>query len=339
MGGSDRMARLGVVGSLVWDTIVPHGEPEARFAGWGGIAYALEAMAATLGSSWELFPIIKVGGDLFDEARAMLASFESVSSLDGMVRVPEPNNRVELRYTDAKRRREILTGGVPGWTWAELQPLADRCDALYVNFIAGWELDRATADRLGAEYDRPMYLDVHSLVLDVGPDGDRIPRVLEDWERWIGSFDVVQLNDDELASLLPDARDPLAEVGRVLDGRPSAVFVTRGREGVDYVACANVTMLPGSRATPGACSRITGRVGIESHAEAVDPTGCGDVWGAVCFGSLLDQVPLEEAMRAANRAATSAAQHRGATGLAGRLKLETDGGDTDWSGENEAMKR
>jgi sugar/nucleoside kinase (ribokinase family) len=176
-------------------------------------------------------------------------------------------------------------------------------------------------------------------VLDVGPDGDRIPRVLEDWERWIGSFDVVQLNDDELASLLPDARDPLAEVGRVLDGRPSAVFVTRGREGVDYVACANVTMLPGSRATPGACSRITGRVGIESHAEAVDPTGCGDVWGAVCFGSLLDQVPLEEAMRAANRAATSAAQHRGATGLAGRLKLETDGGDTDWSGENEAMKR
>ena len=314
------MARLGVVGTLVWDTIVPHGEGEAQFTGWGGIAYSLEALEATLPSTWEMFPIVKVGRDLYGEARAMLAGFESVCSLEGLTPVPEPNNRVELRYTDAKRRREILTGGVPGWTWDELWPLADRCDALYVNFIAGWEFDRTTAERLGAEYDRPTYMDVHSLVLDVAPSGERVPRVLEGWERWLGSFDIAQLNDDELAALVPGAGDPLAAAGRVLDLRTSALLVTRGRKAVVYVACENVAARMGRNRAPWPCRRITGQVDIEGGTDALDPTGCGDVWGAVCFVSLLEQKPIEEAMLQANRVAAATAQHRGAGGLADHLR-------------------
>jgi sugar/nucleoside kinase (ribokinase family) len=46
-----------------------------------------------------------------------------------------------------------------------------------------------------------------------------------------------------------------------------------------------------------------------------DPTGCGDVWGASFFASLLAQQDLETAMRRANAAAGRNVEHRGATGL------------------------
>ena len=46
-----------------------------------------------------------------------------------------------------------------------------------------------------------------------------------------------------------------------------------------------------------------------------DPTGCGDVWGATFFATLLQRPDLKEAIRAANAAAARNVIHRGATGL------------------------
>jgi sugar/nucleoside kinase (ribokinase family) len=51
----------------------------------------------------------------------------------------------------------------------------------------------------------------------------------------------------------------------------------------------------------------------------VDPTGCGDVWGATAFARLLAGDPLEAALRAANRAAGRSAEHRGVEGLVAHL--------------------
>ncbi|MDX1579759.1 MAG: hypothetical protein R3266_14840, partial [Gemmatimonadota bacterium] len=143
------MPRLGVIGTMVWDTI--HARDSGREAPveeWGGIAYALAGADAALGEDWHLFPILKVGRDMRADADAFLADLDRVGSLDGVRTVPEPNNRVELFYRDAGRRCEKLTGGVPGWSAGELLPLALSCDAVYVNFIAGWELDLAAASVL-----------------------------------------------------------------------------------------------------------------------------------------------------------------------------------------------
>ena len=50
------MPRLGVVGSLVWDTIhgPDGGEP---LNDWGGIAYSLAAWEATVPPGWSMVPI------------------------------------------------------------------------------------------------------------------------------------------------------------------------------------------------------------------------------------------------------------------------------------------
>ncbi len=55
------MNRLGVVGTMVWDTI--HGrEPQPEpVEEWGGIAYALAALEASFPVSWEIVPLIMVG--------------------------------------------------------------------------------------------------------------------------------------------------------------------------------------------------------------------------------------------------------------------------------------
>src|SRR5690606_29937512 len=59
----------------------------------------------------------------------------------------------------------------------------------------------------------------------------------------------------------------------------------------------------------------SGLVPPAREGEAVDPTGCGDGWGATFFARLLDGEALVPAMRSANKAAARNAAHRGATGL------------------------
>src|SRR6185437_8772078 len=126
--------RLAVIGSFVWDVIhgrAPHSAPVEE---WGGIAYALSGLDAALPPGWQIVPIIKVGADLAPRAREFLHTLERIAP-DASV--------VELRYYSDERRSEILTGGVPGWSWLGLKSALDTAgvDALYINFLSGWELD------------------------------------------------------------------------------------------------------------------------------------------------------------------------------------------------------
>jgi sugar/nucleoside kinase (ribokinase family) len=72
--------------------------------------------------------------------------------------------------------------------------------------------------------------------------------------------------------------------------------------------------MPGIADT-GAGAVRTRRVPPDLVPREGDPTGCGDVWGASFFASLLAQRDLESALRRANSAAARNVEHRGATGL------------------------
>ena len=109
-----------------------------------------------------------------------------------------PNNRVTLRYQSAERRCERMSGGVPGWTWTELGPMVRDLDALYLNFISGFEMDLGTAQALRQAFRGPIYADLHSLFLGMQQDGVRMLQPLADPAAWFGCFDVVQMNEDEM---------------------------------------------------------------------------------------------------------------------------------------------
>lgn len=317
--------RVGVLGTFVWDVIYGRDVRSAPVEEWGGITYALAGFDAALPDGWEVVPIVKVGEDLAREARGFLASLRTIAPGASAVAVPYPNNRVELRYHDDARRTEVLTGGVPPWTWQGLQPLLAGLDALYVNLISGFELDLETATLLRQHFQGPIYCDLHSLVLAVHPSGLRtlqpLPRVAE----WCRCFDVLQVNEDELSMMAPDG---LALAATAMANGVQTLVVTLGARGAVYFAPGHFTRLadrttaPGMAGTAGALRTALVPTTADQVRVKGDPTGCGDVFGATYFSRLLAGDIITDALRAAIAAAARNVEHRGATGLAHFLRGE-----------------
>ncbi|MFQ5536091.1 MAG: carbohydrate kinase family protein [Gemmatimonadota bacterium] len=321
---TDLVPVLGVVGTLVWDRILERDGRRHPVEEWGGVAYALSALAAALPEGWTILPILKVGRDLSEPAFHFLKEIPGLRDA-GIVVVPEPNNRVELRYLDAERRTERILGGVPPWTWPELAPLVEITDALYVNFISGFEMDLDTATALRRGYPGPMYGDLHSLFLSVTARGVRVPTPLGGWRDWLRCFDAVQMNDEEFRLLGHQGDDPWALVSSALGPELKLVTVTLGGEGVAYTAAPGFT--PDPMAWSSLRTRVgttgparSGRVEVPGERREGDPTGCGDVWGATFYARLLGGDDLEPALRIANEQAARNVEHRGARGLYRYLK-------------------
>jgi hypothetical protein len=331
--------RVGIIGSLVWDLIYGRDPLAPPVEEWGGIAYALAGLDASLPPDWEIVPLIKVGRDLSTQAQDLLRGLSRLAPGARCVEVTAPNNRVVLHYQSTERRCERMAGGVPGWTWAELGPMVHDLDAIYLNFISGFELCLGTAQALRHGFNGPIYADLHSLFLGMQQDGIRVLRPLPDAPSWFGCFDLVQLNEDEMQQL---TADPLTLAAQALGAGVSLLSVTLGPRGVAYVAAPGFDGLGDGRTggrTDGGTDGLTGistptarppdrPTAIRSAlikapiVETLDPTGCGDVFGAAAFARLLAGDPLESALRHATALAGRNAGFRGASGLARHLRGE-----------------
>jgi sugar/nucleoside kinase (ribokinase family) len=202
-------------------------------------------------------------------------------------------------------------------------------DAIYLNFISGFELCLGTAQALRQGFRGPIYADLHSLFLGMQQDGIRVLRPLPDAGSWFGCFDLVQLNEDEMQQLTPD---PLTLAAEALGAGVSLMAVTLGPRGVAYVAAPGFDRLrPPSHIGSGQALRfaqgdtvapIRTALITAPQVETLDPTGCGDVFGAAAFARLLAGDPVEVALRHAAALAGRNAGFRGASGLARHLRGE-----------------
>ena len=304
----------------MWDTIHQRDVRAVPLQEWGGIAYALSAMSAVLPDGWEVVPLLKVGRDLAESALRYLRELPHMELETGIRIVPESNNRVELRYLDRERRTERLSGGVPPWSWPELAPLVRSCDALYVNFISGYEMDLDAARALRASYPGPTYADLHSLFLGMAAQGLRVPQELPSWGAWLRCFDAVQMNEAEFDLLGRAWGDPWALAAHVVGPELKLIAVTLGDRGAAYVAGPGFDPdpagWPARRHTLGSHGAAESRRHpLPGNSVSGDPTGCGDVWGATFFARLLAGDTLDAAMVRANEMAARNVVHRGAHGL------------------------
>jgi hypothetical protein len=323
-----RKRRVGVIGSIVWDVIYGRDSRAVPIEEWGGITYALSGLDAALPADWEIVPIIKVGDDLAPAAALFLGKLRHLAADGRPIAVPYPNNRVELRYYSDERRSEVMSGGVPAWTWLGLKPVleAARLDALYINFLSGWELDLETATLVRQHFSGPVYCDLHMLAWAVQADGLRTLRPISNVREWCSCFDVLQVNEDEMRMLAPD---PMALAATALHTGVKCLVVTLGKRGVVYFTAGDFERL---EAGPGTARRPfeglapttgpmrTALVPAEYVIDGGDPTGCGDVWGATYFSRLLAGDNFGDAILAAHRAAARNVGHRGASGLADHLR-------------------
>lgn len=317
------MKRLGVIGSFVWDIIHGRDVRALPVQEWGGITYALSAADAALSDEWALVPLSRVGSDLTPEARRFLKSLRHIAPDAEPIAVPQRNNRVELFYTSDERRSEVLSGGVPGWTWAGLKPLLHNLDALYINLISGFELDLETAQLIRQHFKGPIYCDLHSVVLALEPSGLRSLRPFPEAAAWCACADIIQVNEDELAMMAPDG---LALAATAMGAGVRNLVVTLGKRGGVYFAEPGFERLSdlGQPPRPGAGPLRTALVPAASARVdgPGDPTGCGDVWGATYFSRLLAGDIMSVALDRAMTAAARNVEHRGATGLAHHLRGE-----------------
>lgn len=317
------MPRIGVLGALVWDQIHGRDPLVAPVEEWGGIAYALAGMDAALPADWEIVPLIKIGEDLAAQGAEFLATLERLTPGGRCVTVPVPNNRVTLRYHDTVRRCERMSGGVPSWTWPELGPMIQGLDALYVNFISGFEMCLGTAEALRRGFAGPIYADLHSLFLGMGADGMRSLRPLPNAPSWFSRFDIVQMNDEELHQL---GEDPMVVAAEAIGAGVASLHVTMGSRGVVYFARPGFDGFgathpsPRPDTAPTAFSTIRTELLPAPATDGNDPTGCGDVFGATCCARLLAGDSLTAALRVANTAAARNVNFRGAGSLARYLR-------------------
>lgn len=320
--------RVGVIGSIVWDVIHGRRANSLPVEEWGGISYALAGLDAALDDDWEIVPIIKVGDDLAVRATQFIRTFARMAPDAALISVPYPNNRVELRYIDDERRTEQMSGGVPGWNWLGLKPVLElaRLDALYVNFLSGWEIDVETAQLIRRNFAGPIYCDLHMLAWAIQPDGFRTLRPIPNVREWCSSFDFIQVNEDEMTMLAPD---PMALAATALHAGVKSLSVTMGKRGAVYFASPDFERLAPSATSVGGAARNSLSAGVgplrtalvpAEQVEPGDPTGCGDVWGATQFSRLLAGDNLDAAIHAAHRAAARNVGHRGAGGLADHLR-------------------
>jgi hypothetical protein len=309
----------------VWDLIHGRDPLAPPTEEWGGIAYALGGLDASLPPEWEIVPLIKVGRDLAPQAAELLKGLARLAPGARCVEVPAPNNRVVLHYQSAERRCERMSGGVPPWTWLELGPMVMDLDAIYLNFISGFELTLGTAQALRQGFRGPIYADLHSLFLGMHHDGIRVLQPLADPAAWFACFDAVQLNEDEMRQLSPD---PLSLSAQALGAGTSLLVVTLGPKGAAYVAAQGFdgwdwTAGPGTRPARTQSDRpIRTALVPAPHVDVLDPTGCGDVFGAAACARLLAGDAVETALRHATTLAGRNAAFRGAGGLGRHLRGE-----------------
>ncbi len=295
------MMRFGIIGSVNTDVITsPGGEV---FRGFGGALYTAGALSR-LSPGAEIWLLSRIGADAFQVVRPLIQRYPGIRQ-DGIRVDAAPNYRCELTYRSDGSKREQLVGDLPPLAWDEVEPYAASLDALLINFITGREIELPTLRGLRQAVQGPLIMDLHSLLLRTAAGGERVQFVPCDWPQWIEPVDGLQMNEREaalLAGLAHPSIQALAEfAGRLLNHGPRMVVITRGAQGAmaairDSIGC-HILVEP------------------SSGPQAVDPTGCGDVFLAVMGLGLVSAWAPERILQVACRVAGTASQGRGPEAL------------------------
>lgn len=300
--------RIGVTGTIVEDTIDT--VDGVRIEDLGGIAYAFHGLAAFLPDGALAHPVLEVGRDAIDRVSEEMGGLRAISAGDFRP-VRHVNNKVHLVYHPDGSRDETLTGGLPPAAWDLYEPWLDRLDAWLWNFISGMETDLETFGRVKAVFPGDVYMDIHSLCLEHVPGQARRHRTPERWEEWVEGVRWLQMNEAEAGLLQRGEPRSLSEA----DEEALAVRLHGlGAEVVLFTLGSRGARLYG----------VDGAIVSEPAPEgepAVDPTGCGDVFGATWLSLRVGHGRSpSEALAGAVEAASLAATRRGTRGLAERLR-------------------
>jgi len=293
--------RITVIGHLCLD-VIAHADG-SETAGYGGIFFAVTALANLLKPRDVVHPVFGAGNGEYDAVLERLKAYPNVDT-SGIYRFSGPTNSVRLMYDDREQRIECSKDVADPVPWKKIRPHLET-DMVLVNMVSGSDITLETMDEIRMEVREshvPVYLDVHCLALGFREDRTRYYRPLEDWRRWLFMLHAAQANEQESRALTPDGLDEQNLAHQLLALGTKVLIVTRGANGCTAFVDEH------KRTT-----RFD--VGGIAAGERVDPTGCGDVFGAAYCARYLHSKNIGASVEFANRVAAFKARSPGSTGI------------------------
>jgi len=302
--------KLTVIGHLCLDVIHRYDGTEKQ--GYGGIYFAVAALANIASDADTIVPVFGVGEKEFDAVKQSLARYPNVNT-ESIFLLPGETNHVHLYYSDQETRTECSKHISPPIPFSRIEPFLS-VHGIFLDMISGGDITLETLDQIRLavrQKNTPVHLDMHSLTLGVNSDATRYRRPLSEWRRWCFMVNSVQMNEEEAAGLTVEQYSEEALAKQMLPLMVNAMFVTRGERGVTVFQQEHKHLM--RKDIPGL---PTG---------SKDPTGCGDVFGSAFLYQFCKTKRVEQAAQFANEVAAANSTFAGSDELDRLSKFKTSG--------------
>ncbi len=287
--------KVAVVGSVVLDEIHRGGR---TFSSFGGITYSVLTLAALLPDR-EIVPITYIGSDDLSRFRELVEIFPNIN-LEAVKVYARGTNRNRLIYGDGEEREEFFELVTPPLTFRDLMPYLES-EAFLVNYIKNDDLSFQDLKTLSYAFKGVLYMDIHSLLREKDADGGFRLRRLRDWQSWARMADILQMNRLEIQHFTGFKTETEEEMEKL-----ALLVISQGPKAL------NLTM--GSRGSILAYRKENSAVVKKFRVpaiEVVDPTGCGDIFGASFLADYLNHGDFEKAASFANEMASRSVSYPG----------------------------
>jgi sugar/nucleoside kinase (ribokinase family) len=281
---------------------------------YGGIYFAVAAMANIALESDVIAPVFGVGEKDFDSVKQLLARYANVDT-DGMYSFAEETNQVHLFYGDKGTRTECSKHIAPPVPFSRIEPYL-AVHGIALNMISGSDVTLDTLDQIRLAVrpkNTPIHLDLHSLTLGVNSDATRVRRAVSEWRRWCFMINSVQMNEEEAAGLTIEKYDEESLAKQMLPLMVNAVCITRGAKGATVFQQEHKHLL--RKEFPGIATGST------------DPTGCGDVFGSAFLYQYCRTKSFDLAAEFANRVAAANSAFAGSHNIDELSQFRATGGN------------
>ncbi|MCI0493582.1 carbohydrate kinase family protein [candidate division KSB1 bacterium] len=259
--------KIGVIGTIVKDQIYSADGTEIN--SFGGIFYTLSILGNLAAKDDQIYPVCYLGQDIYNEMLSRLSQYQSIR-FDGIKKIAQNNTAVKLIYQNAEQRNEFLSNRFPPLQLEDIGTIGSM-DVWLVNFITGFELSLETFQKFCEQTPGLIFMDFHSLSLDIAENGLRVLRKLPNWEEWIRGVDVLQMNEAEAISLSRNqgaTKYSLIQFGNEVINKNIKIFhITRGSKG-SLLFYRNGSEVANLEVPPGPVDKV------------IDVTGCGDAFAA-----------------------------------------------------------
>lgn len=280
--------KITVIGHFCLDVI--HRPDGTETTGYGGIYFAVAALANIAAEGDVIFPVFGIGEGEFESVKRALARYPNVVT-EGIYSFTGETNRVHLFYENETSRTECSKSIASPIPFSRIEPYLS-VHGVFLDMISGYDITLETLDqiRLAVRLKNvPIHLDLHSATLGVKVDFTRFRRPLSDWRRWCFMIGSVQMNEEEAEGLTIEKYDEESLAKQMLPLMVSAFCVTRGAKGVTLFRQEHKRLLR---------DEYSG-IAVDSR----DPTGCGDVFGSAFLYQYCRTKRYDAAAEFANRVA------------------------------------